>query len=264
MSDGLANFQSAFVQALFDPSYEVTDPQVRALTQQSAFAVHRNTVMKGCIDALEANFPTVARLVGDEWFRSVAALHVRADAPRDGRLLAYTQGFVHFLEHFEPARALGYLPGIARLDALWCECHAAANAPLLDIRWLVGREPEVLAQQVLVPHPATRWAWFDGAPVFTIWSRHRPPGAPTQEAPDLEWRSEGALLTRPGDAVGWRSVDATACAFLDACRRGEPLGQAAEHALTIDPELDLAAFLQGLMNAGAFCAPENHDAEQTP
>ena len=29
-----------------------------------AFAVYRNTVLKGCIDALQANYPTVGQLVG--------------------------------------------------------------------------------------------------------------------------------------------------------------------------------------------------------
>ena len=42
------------------------DGLAHGLAAQPAFAVYRNTVMKGCVDALEANFPTVARLVGEE------------------------------------------------------------------------------------------------------------------------------------------------------------------------------------------------------
>ena len=99
------SFQDAFAQALFAPG-AVTNPAVRQLAAQPAFAVYRNTVMKACIDALEANFPAVARLVGSEWFRAAAALHVAASPPRDGRLLNYGEGFADFLQGFEPATEL--------------------------------------------------------------------------------------------------------------------------------------------------------------
>ena len=79
MSTPLAQFQDAFAEALFAPQ-DIADPVMRQLAAQPAFAVYRNTVMKGCIDALEANFPVVARLVGSEWFRAAAALHVAQSA----------------------------------------------------------------------------------------------------------------------------------------------------------------------------------------
>ena len=45
MTESLAGFQSGFVKALFEPDGD------SALTHQPAFAVYRNTVMSGCIDA---------------------------------------------------------------------------------------------------------------------------------------------------------------------------------------------------------------------
>ena len=65
MSD-LAQFQASFADALFAPA--ANNSPVAALSAQPAFAVYRNTVMKACIDALEANYPAVARLVGSEQF----------------------------------------------------------------------------------------------------------------------------------------------------------------------------------------------------
>ena len=61
---------------------------------QSAFAdAYRNTVMKGCVDALAANFPAVVRLVGEQWFRAVALDFVTWQPPDDPRLLSYGRGF---------------------------------------------------------------------------------------------------------------------------------------------------------------------------
>jgi hypothetical protein len=253
MSTSLAQFQGAFAAALFAPQ-DIADPVVRQLAAQPAFAVYRNTVMKGCIDALEANFPAVARLVGSEWFRAAAALHVAAEPPCDGRLLNYGSGFAGFLQGFEPAAELPYLPGVARLDALWREAHAAQDAPVLDAAWLARCAPELLATMVLAPHPAARWAWFDEQPVYSIWARNRRTAGDEEE---LVWQAEGALLTRPADTVAWRAIPQAGCAFLDACAAGLPLADAAERALAVDADADLATLLESLLRAGAF-------AERTP
>ena len=77
-----------------------------AITRHPAFAVYRNTVLKGCVDALQANYPAVARLVGEGWFHSTATLYARAHPPVDGRLVLYVE---HYLN---PA----YFPGIERFD----------------------------------------------------------------------------------------------------------------------------------------------------
>ncbi|MDQ0026718.1 hypothetical protein J2X90_004545 [Variovorax paradoxus] len=241
-------FQQAFAVALFDPSQAI-HPMVRALAAQPAFAVYRNTVMKACIDALQANFPTVAQLVGEEWFRATAALYVAADVPRDGRLLHYGGGFPDFLRGFEPAAELVYLPGVAQLDILWREAHAASDAPAADVAWIAQHPPDQIAGLALAPHPAARWAWFDAQPVYSIWERNRRQADLDEE---LNWRGEGALLTRPHDKVNWHEITRAGCAFLDACAGGSSLADAAEHALAADPEADISAVFASLLRAGAF------------
>jgi hypothetical protein len=255
-------FQQAFAKALFSPA-EGLDPGVRELAMQPAFAVYRNTVMKACIDALEANFPAVARLVGSEWFRAAAALYLNAEVPRDGCLLHYGSGFADFLRGFEPAAELVYLPGVAQLDTLWRESHAAENAPAANAAWVARHTPEQMAALSLRPHPAARWAWFDDQPVFSIWERNRSRVEVTDE---LAWKGEGALLARPRDAVMWQELTQASCAFLDACAGGATLQQAAERALAADPRADLAATFAGLLSAGAFSAPSSSSAsnERTP
>ncbi|MGJ4749098.1 DNA-binding domain-containing protein, partial [Leptospira sp. SA-E8] len=76
LGDDLARFQNEFLHALYHPA----DASVRMhrLSEQAGFAVYRNTVLKGCVDALEANFPTVTRLVGQDWLRAAALGYARA------------------------------------------------------------------------------------------------------------------------------------------------------------------------------------------
>src|SRR5687768_2867500 len=108
----LTCFQDAFARALLAPEVAADSP-VAALTAQPAFAVYRNTVMKGCIDALQANYPAVARLVGEEWFRAAATIYVRETLPAEPMMLNYGAMFADFLTHFGPAADLPYLPGVA-------------------------------------------------------------------------------------------------------------------------------------------------------
>jgi hypothetical protein len=239
------DFQQAFAEALLAP--EAPDD---ALFAQPGFAVVRNTVLKGCIDALEANFPTVARLVGDDWFRSAALAYAREQPPRDSRLLTYgDEGFAVFVQAIPSAAGLPYLAGIAHLDRLWRACHVAADAPVLAAQALAPLAVDALVTQVLRVHPATQWAWFDDQPVARLWCHERA-GEPLPEA--LAWHGDGLLLTRADGAVGWQALSRAGCAVLDACAAGCTLGEAAQHALALDSATNLAQVLQQLLRAGAF------------
>ena len=268
MNSERSHFQDGFVQALLAPDAEVPH-HLRALVDQPGFCVYRNTVMKGCIDALQANYPAILRLVGEDWFRAAAALHVRAQPPGDTRLLLYGVDFPEFLRGFAPAAALPYLHGVALLDRFWTEAHVAADAATLAPAALAALPPEQLGASVLALHPAARWAWFEGQPICTLWQRNRGTEADGSDSTDngdgLVWTGEGALLTRPAGAVTWTALDAAGCAFLDACAAGRPLAQAAGEALACDAGTDLASLMARLLQAGAFCSTcPNPSLDQEP
>lgn len=245
MSTALHAFQHAFAHALRHGGHD------ESLARQPGFAVYRNTIMKGCIDALHANYPAVARLVGDDWFRAAAAEYVRAHPPHDVRLMLYGENFGPFLARFAPAAELPYLPEVARLDRSWSEAHVAADAPVLQPADLASLPEQALSALTLTPHPAARWHWFDHAPIHTLWSYNRQ-GEPMP--PDLAWRGEGALLTRPHGAVQGAPASRAACAFLHACAAHQRLPQAVRAALNAEPAADVSALLAQLMTAGALRA----------
>ncbi len=244
----LASFEDAFAQALFAAPGEADDA-VADLVAQPAFAVYRNTVTKSCIDALQANFPAVTRLVGEEWFRGAAAEYVARERPNTPSLQAYGATFAAFLGDFAPAAELPYLADVARLDRFWIESHGALDAPVLGATDLVGVDAGVLAGAVLVPHPAARWAWFAEAPVYSIWRDNR---ARETNGGELGWRGEGALLTRSADVVEWTGIDHAACRFLDACAAGESVALAIDAALDAAADADPARMIATLLDAGAY------------
>jgi len=239
-------FQRDFAAAL--RGQPACSPAGAALAAQPAFAVYRNTVLRGGIDALVANHPTVRQLVGDEWIEAAAAAFFDVVPPRDGSLAGYGEGFADFLDRFAPAAELPYLAGVARLDRAWTEAHLAADAPVLGATALAATPPERLLQAVLVPHPAARWLRFAEHPSFTIWRRHREGQALDAE---LAWHGEAALVLRPGLGVEWRDADPAALDFLDACAEGLPFAEAAGRIADDAPGPE--TWLGGLLAAGAFC-----------
>jgi Putative DNA-binding domain len=260
---GLRSFQDSFADALLAPGDAIPpSPLLAALTRQPGFAVYRNTVLKGCIDALQANYPAVTRLVGEEWFRAAAAVYSRGRLPSHPSLLDHGRDFAAFLDAFEPARELPYLADVARLDRCWTEAHVAADATSVAAAAVARLTTDELAVAVLHPHPAARWAWFAGQPIMTIWSRNRSGAADVDDdgaaAPEIDWHGEGALITRPLGPVEWTELSAAGCAFLDACARGATVSAAAAAALAIDPRADLAQLMAVTLNAGTYAQLSFH------
>jgi hypothetical protein len=238
----LADFQSAFAEALRDEASTFVP------ASQPPFAVYRNTVMRACLDALETNFPAVLCLVGRDWFRAAAAIHVTRSPPRDVRLARYGDGFPGFLESFEPAAALPYLADVARLDRLWNESLDAADAEPLDVDHLVGLAPSAWEAVHLRVHPATRWL-ASPFPVLSIWQPSRS-GVAVDSA--LAWRPECTIVVRVADEVSVLPASPAELTLLEACRRGATLGEAAAVVAGTHPDASIELTFSGLLRSGAF------------
>lgn len=244
----LTAFQDAFSEALSGESQSLS---LWLPTANSAgLRVYRNTVAKGLADALAASFPTVQRLVGEDWFEAAAVEFSRHLPPLTPSLLAYGKGFAQWLAAFEPAQSLPYLPGIARLDRLWTEAHLAADAEPMGGATLTRLGGGDLEATGVVLHPTARFAWFeDNTP--SLWLSNRPPAVPPDEFA-FETGGQGVLITRPEGEVQTELLDAPSYAFVRACAEGCTLASAAAQALNVLSEADLSATVQCCLRAGVF------------
>ena len=240
-------FHAAFADALGGRP-DALWPELADGDQAGALAVYRNTAVKGRIDALQANYPTVAELTGDEWFRAAARVFVGDEPGGDQAMAAYGEGFPAWLERFAPARDLPFLAPVARLDRAWTEAHLAVDAaPLTPDQ--AARPGLALAGVVLTLHPSLRLFRFDwSAP--SLWLAHRYP----ELGGSLEWRPAAEALTvwRPGLEVRARRVTPAEYAFLHACRLGRPLAVAAAAAQGAAPRADISSVFADLIHAGVF------------
>ncbi|WP_213713253.1 HvfC/BufC N-terminal domain-containing protein [Cedecea lapagei] len=247
MSTQLSRYHEAFIGLL----YGEARPELSHFQTQPGLAVYRNSVIKACVDALKANFPSVSRLTGTDFFREMARSYALERPPYEGELVRYGDAFPAFISAYPPARELTYLSAVAELDKLWLEVFCAPASAPLDVHALANTTEDTLGTTSLRLRDSVRWYWHPTLPVFTLWAFNREQTA----APEtIHWQGEGALLVRRQQRIFAEPLSQGGAVFLTACRLGTTLDQASEQALAAEPALALGPFFSNLLSSGVFAA----------
>jgi len=243
------DFARQFSAALLVPDAPapdlVTGP--RGKRAEKRYNVYRNNVTVSLIAALSSIFPAVERITGEDFFRAMARFHVRETPPVSPLLFEYGRGFPDFIDRYEYAQDMPWLPDVARIERAWLDAYHAADAPALSAEMLGSVPPEQLSTLIFRPHPATRLI-SSAYPAVTIFAMNRGTGPVGR----VEHRSEDGLITRMEDDVTVRLLPPGGAAFLSALLAGECLAAAAAAGLDACPEFNLSGAIGEMMAAGAF------------
>ena len=220
---------------------------------EQRFAVYRNNVVVGLIDALADSFPVAREVVGEEFFRAMAREFVRATPPHSPVLALYGEGFAEFIEAFGPAKCLPYLADLARLELLRVlSFHAADATPVTQEH--IGRllaDADALPHARFALHPSLFLLASPHA-VVSLWAAHQSESASRQLAELDTTQREMALVCRCDLEVAiFRIRSGTAC-FITALQHGANLDAAAQQAMERDELFDLTTTLALLLQAGAI------------
>jgi hypothetical protein len=231
----LLAFQRDFATMLAEPA-------------RGPIAVYRNTVLHGAVEALRANYPVVAQILGPEMFEAAAVDHASECPPRQPVLALYGARFPDWLEEQPWVEDVPYLPDVARVERLCIESVMAADADPIAATDLPGDYMRLNLRL----HPAVRFTWLS-TPAMTIWLAHQRPIA-SELRP--EWKAEGALFARPKhDVLHSPRIGAPAHRLLFGVRGGETIGQALGAIDKLYPDSNSKAAFASLLNLGAFVAP---------
>ena len=245
----LSERQGSFAAALLDPRRsmppECIDPSGHADARR--FAVYRNNVASSLIEALEAAYPVVRRLLGEEYFRAVAGLHALQDPPRSPIMLHYGKGFPEFLARFEPLSSHPYLVDVARIERAWIEAYHAAEAEPLRLEALADIPAHRVADLRFTLHPSMRLV-RSAYPALTIWHANRLEQSPSSI--DLASGGQEILIVRPAAEVEVRLVPSDGAQFLQRLALGEPLAAATAAATAVSESFDLTQHLAALLECG--------------
>lgn len=248
----------AFAAALLDPD----QPAPQGLLGRDGgaagrrFAVYRNNVVVGLVDALAARFPVVAALVGEDFFRAMAAVFARAEPPRSPLLFRYGDGFPAFVVGFPPAAAIGYLADMARMEWAMGEAAVAADAPALGRGDVAAMAPEAILTARLALHPSLRCV-VSPWPILALWRAHQPGAMPPAAWPE---GGETVLVLRDAaDRIVTVALDPAEAACIEALRAGAMFAAAAETGLAVTPTFDPGGFLLTLVDLDAVVGVHTGD-----
>lgn len=200
--------------------------------------------------ALQAAYPVVAQLIGDEGFADLARALWHAQPPTRGDVAQWGYGLAEFLQHSAQLQDEPYLADVARVEWALHRCASAPDAEpdLTTLALLTTHEPEHLQFRLAPGCTVVRSPW----PVASIVGAHLEGSPSMQEA--------GAQLRRgeAQDAVIWRAglrprARLALAGEADALRVLLEKGSLAE-ALDAAPELDFGQWLPLAVQTGLVLA----------
>ncbi|PKO31552.1 MAG: DUF2063 domain-containing protein [Betaproteobacteria bacterium HGW-Betaproteobacteria-9] len=241
--------QATWAQALFDPTHAVPNGLVTWNHSDPArrLAVYRNNVLVSLVDALAHTFPVTQELVGEDFFRAMAQVFVRAHPPRTRVLAHYGYELPEFIAQFPPAAGLPYLADVAQLEWQRLQALHAADAQPLDATSLSALLQDTDAL------PSLRWQLAPSLhglrsphAAVSIWAAHQADSGIALENVDVA-QAECALVFRSGLDVMVLQTAPGMATLVECLLAHAPFGEAIDKAFVAEPAFDLSQALAVLI-----------------
>lgn len=250
--------QHVFSLALLDSHLEtpVQLLQPNGMVAGERFDVYRNNVITSLVDAMAVGFPAVFRLLGEQYFRALAAAYARSHPPDSPVLFHYGDHFPAFIKGFEPLKDCPYLPDVAELELARRSSGCALDQKPLAAAQLALLGPETLMYIVPRAHASLRLLVSEW-PILEIWSAQT--GVAPRERPDMNLGSQSVLIIRPEMQVKSYALEADQYCFLNAMNGERSLSILAETVLEQFPQSDFLQLMVLMVRRGAivdFIVPE--------
>jgi len=171
--------------------------------------------------ALAANYPAVAKVLGETEFTELAQEYIASHDSRFSSLRYYGDALAHFIATETSYRSAPFLPELAQWEWTMAEVFDAADADPVAANQLDGRQPADWASLHVTFHPSVRALAFTwNAPQMwkTLMDDAERPRARQERQPVtwLLWRRELREMFRPLSEAEQQA--------LDAARAGESFG----------------------------------------
>jgi len=256
--NALALEQRALLDALFIQNADVNSVNaINSIATHAYFTgarglkAYQNNAFSLAGSALQAAYPVVAQLLGDEAFALLARDFWHAHPPVRGDLAQWGAELVDFVQGSVQLAEEPYLGDVARVE--WA-LHQAASAADADpqpatFALLTTTEPDRLTLQLSSGTHVITSAY----PVASIVTSHLH-GSPTLEAVGARLRAgegESALVWRQGFKPQVAPCSATAAGFVQALQCGASLLSALERAVDFDFNSWLSSAVQDGLVLGA-------------
>lgn len=259
----LSDVQRRFKETILDhPDVAANPPEdLQAIFETGDIAlgdrlkVYRNNIVGSLSDVMLASFPAIEALVGKEFMEGMARSFILAHPPSQGCLNVYGHGFAAFIDAFEPAKGLPYLPDIARLEMALNDAYYAKDDHALTGEDLAVIAPEDLGNIQIFPRANVKLV-RSNYPLSEIrdFALSDGDGDPV----DIDKGPAFLMAYRPYLDTEIIILDAAEYDMLDNMQQLMPLGAAVENTLEKHSDFDFQNFLQKHIFLETFAALDSN------
>jgi hypothetical protein len=234
----LPDLQNYFIRTLInDESFTSLNLNIfeNDFSAKQRLQIYRNHSLVTLTDSLKNIYPTILRLVGEDFFNAAARKFIVETPPVNGDLHEFGGNFADFWDKFIPAQTMPYLSSVAHLEWALHQAYYAASSAAFNITRLKSVPQEKYGFIKFKLHPSYRLLEFS-FPVLEIWQMCQEQNTPEYNI-DLSSGGQKILVIRPELSVDILKLTAGEFAFLSALSAGEEFAQASVLALTAEPDL---------------------------
>lgn len=247
----LRDTQRAFCSAVLSGDMNCMASLVRGedVPSEQRMQIYSNSNRLGFLAAMQATYPVIERLGGEQWFEQRARQYQLRFPSRSGDLQHVGAHFAEFLQAELSDTQYEYFSDVAQLEWAYQEVLTAAESVALDPAALSAIAADDYEHLVFVPRPALRLV-ESRYPILAIWKAHQP----GTDLVDINLASGPSriLLIRCIDHVELRELSAAGFALLEQFTQGTFFGAAVEAVEASHAEFDLSASLRQLVSLECF------------
>jgi hypothetical protein len=231
------------------------------LSAARRLGVYRNNAQIGFARAMQATFPVLVRLSGEDWFNQTALGYQRVHPSCSGDLSEVGSAFPAFLTATLHGGDYEYFADVARLEWAYCDTLNKSESGSADFAGLDTFSDDdygVLSFQI---NP-TACLIESAYPLFAIWMSNQR----EVERPPLVNLNEGGsliLLIRRADGIDVRELAPHMFALLRVFAGGATMREGVDSVLEMMGNFDLADALGQLIGLGALIGLQS-SAERGP
>jgi hypothetical protein len=220
----LARVQREFQDYLLsgDPAVEARVLGSASVPVTTRLQIYAGAYRSRLAEALESNYPVLAKLLGESDFDALAADYIAAHDSPFFSIRYYGDALATFLATREEYAAAPVLAELAQWEWAMTSAFDAADAPPLTADALARFAPAQWAQLRFRWHPSVQrlTLWWNVPQLWQALSEDAERPAMTLAAAPVQW-----LLWRENLTTYFRSLAKTEASVLDAARSGWPFGE---------------------------------------
>ncbi len=224
-------------------------------TELRGLRAYRANAQALSASALQASYPVLQQLMGEENFQHLAQDAWQARPPERGDLAQWGGMLPAYLQQVPQLQALlrehPFLPDVARVEWALHEAATAADADLdaASFQWLASQDPAQL-RLLLSPGCTVLPSIY---PVVSLIQLHDPRASALHEgarAAIAASEPQTALIWRQGLRPMLSGADAASATLVEAALQGLPLSTALDAALALSADFDFSAWLRESVQTG--------------